>query len=142
RRGTASACGSVRMSELSGNTLNRTLKIELDEGRARTRDEAEELVKRHMLQVVVGRGVEESRTRQANLGMVLNCAPRAFVGAARVEVREEARLSLPWHDCLSISEVARRYGCSDAKETSDEFPTLVIGELDDEPAGSVVLHPT
>jgi hypothetical protein len=122
--------------------LHRTLKIELDEGRASTIAEAEELVASHILQLVVGDGVAESATRQAMLATILNCAPRAFIGGVRVVVADDCELAIPWHDGARISEVARRYGADIVSEISESYPTIGVGEVAEPPVGTIVLHPT
>ena len=68
------------MNILSRDELHRTTKLELDEGRAGTVDEAHEIVAGYVLQIDVGVGVGESETRQAMLVTAVNVAGRAFLG--------------------------------------------------------------
>ena len=68
------------MDTLSSDELHRTTKLELDEGRARTVDEAQEIMAGYVLQIDVGVGVSESETRQAMLLTAVNTAVRAFLG--------------------------------------------------------------
>ena len=76
------------MDILSRDELHRTVKLEMDEGRARTLDEAHEIVAGYVLQIDVGGGVSESETRQAMLVTAVNAASRAFLGGVRVRLHE------------------------------------------------------
>lgn len=130
------------MSRLDPDALHRTLKIEVDEGRAASLDEAAAIAASHVLQVVVGKDVGRSQTRQAMLVTVLNCAPRAFIGGVHVDLQHDDDLSLPWHEGMSISHAITHYGASGVDELRADYPTLVIGSSDVTPPGSVVLRPT
>lgn len=130
------------MNHLHRDTLHRTLKLELDESRASSLEEAEALAGRHVLQVVVGRGVAQSMTRQALLVTVLNTGPRAFIGGVRVCLLDDALLSIPWHCDLLLSAAIERYQASIVETLDDSYPTIVIGEADEDAVGSVVLYPT
>ena len=81
------------MVTLTSDELHRTTKLELDEGRARTVDEAQEIMAGYVLQIEVGLGVSDSETRQAMLLTAVNTAVRAF----------------PWR-CSSSSSRARAHG--------------------------------
>lgn len=130
------------MNDLHRDTLHRTLKLELDENRASSLEEAEALARRHVLQVVVGRGVAESMTRQALLVTILNTGPRAFIGDVRVCILDDALLSIAWHRDLRVSAAIERYQASIVETLDDSYPTIVIGETHGDANGSVVLHPT
>ena len=79
------------MDIISADELHRTTKLELDEGRARTVDEAQEIVAGYVLQIDVGIGISESETRQAMLLTAVNAAVRAFLGGVRVRLQENGR---------------------------------------------------
>ena len=84
------------MDTLNSDQLHRTIKLELDEGRARTVDEAQEIMASYVFQIDVGVGVGESETRQAMLLTAVNTAVRAFLGGVRVRLREHGRLGVSW----------------------------------------------
>ena len=72
------------MEQFNADTLDRTLKLDLDDGRARSVEEAYEIAAGYVLQVAVGRGVVASETSEALLMTVLNSGRRAFFGGVRV----------------------------------------------------------
>lgn len=61
--------------------LHRTVKLELDQGRAATVQQAEQLAGTYRLQIHVGADAADSPTRQAALLTAVNAAARAFLGA-------------------------------------------------------------
>ena len=82
------------MDLLSPDQLDRTTKLELDEGRARTLDEAHDIVASYVLQIDVGVGINESETRQAMLVTAVNAASRAFLGGVRVRLHENGPMGV------------------------------------------------
>jgi len=80
----------------AADTLGRTLKLELDSGRAQSRREAEEIVRGYVLQVDVGPGLTASRSRQIALLTVVNAARRAFPGGVHVRIADDPTMSIPW----------------------------------------------
>ena len=130
------------MNILSADELHRTTKLELDEGRARTFEEANEIVASYVLQINVGRGVTESETRQAMLLTAVNVASRAFLGGVRVRIQENGPMCAGWVKGMDISTAVRTYGGDIVESLDCEHPTLVIGNVDEQPVGSVVLHVT
>lgn len=130
------------MVTLSSDYLHRTTKLELDEGRARTIDEAQEIMTGYVLQIDVGVGVSGSETRQATLLTAVNTAVRAFLGGVRVRVREHGRMGVAWADGMDIATAVECYGGEIVESLDRDHPTLVVGHVKDQPAGSVVLHTT
>ena len=130
------------MDVLNPDYLNRTTKLELDEGRARSFDEAHEIVARYVLQIDVGSGIIGSETRQAMLLTTINAARRAFIGGVRVRLHERGRLSLKWAKGLDVAEVVETYGGEIVESLESAHPTLVIGNVDEQPPGSIVLYTT
>ena len=130
------------MNILSPDELHRTTKLELDEGRARTFEEANEIVASYVLQINVGGGVTESETRQAMLLTAVNVASRAFLGGVRVRIQDNGPMCVGWVKGMDISTAVRTYGGDIVESLDCEHPTLVIGNVDEQPVGSVVLHVT
>ncbi len=124
------------------DSLSRTVKLELDDGSATSLAEAEELARRHVLQIAVGSAVKQSVTRQAMLLTAINAGTRAFLGGVRVVGDLEWEIVTPWHQGATAVEVLRRYGATETAELDPALPTLVVGEFDDLPMGSVALHLT
>lgn len=130
------------MATLTSDDLHRTAKLELDEGRARTVDEAEEIVAGYVLQIDVGIGVSDSETRQAMLLTAVNTAARAFLGGVRVRLREHGRVAADWADGMEVATAVESFGGKVVESLARDHPTLVIGHVDARPVGSLVLHTT
>ena len=130
------------MDMVSRDELHRTTKLELDEGRALTLDEAREIVATYVLQVEVGIDVSESETRQAMLLTAVNVASRAFLGGVRVLLQENEQLSVEWAKGMDMAAAIEKYGGEIVESLDPSHPTLVIGDVQRKSVGSVVLHPT
>ena len=130
------------MDTLSSEQLHRTTKLELDEGRARTVDEAQEIMAGYVLQIDVGFGVSESETRQAMLLTTVNTAVRAFLGGVRVRLREHGRVAVSWADGMDMATAVETYGGEIVESLDRGHPTLVVGDVKEQPVGSLVLYGT
>ncbi len=130
------------MNGLSADELHRTAKIELDEGRARTIDEAYQIVSGYVLQIDVGGDVLESATRQAMLLTAVNAARRAFLGGVRVRLSDDGPMMARWAEGRGLAESVRAFGGTIVEALGDGHPTLVIGNVIEHPAGSIVLYAT
>ena len=130
------------MDILSRDELHRTTKLELDDGRARTLDEAHEIVAGYVLQIDVGIGVSESETRQAMLVTAVNVASRAFLGGVRVRLHENGPMGVGWVEGMDMATAVETYGGEIVESLDSEHPTLVIGNVEEKSVGSLVLHAT
>ena len=130
------------MDILSPDELHRTTKLELDEGRARTLGEALEIVTGYVLQVDVGAGVSESETRQAMLITAINAASRAFLGGVRVRLHDNGPMGVKWVEGMDIATAVETYGGEIVEFLDCEHPTLGIGNVVEQPPGSIVLRVT
>ena len=117
-------------------------KLELDEGRARTVDEAQEIMAGYVLQIDVGVGVSESETRQVMLLTAVNAAVRAFLGGVRVCLREHGRMGVAWADGMDMATAVESYGGEIVESLDRDHPTLVVGDVKVQSVGSFVLHIT
>ena len=130
------------MDILSPDDFHRTTKLELDEGRARTLDEAHDIVARYVLQIDVGADVSESETRQAMLLTAINAAGRAFLGGVRVRLHDNGPMGVGWVQGMDIATTVETYGGEIVESLDCEHPTLVIGNVVEQPPGSIVLRTT
>lgn len=112
--------------------LDRTGKLEIDDGRASTFEEAGAIVGGYRLAIIVGSGLEGSVTRQAMLVTALNAAPRAFKGGVFVRIRDDPRLSLPWVAGRRLSEIVPAMGATLVEELPDA-PTIALGDASTSP---------
>ena len=120
--------------------LDRTLKLEVDDGTADSFDEAERI--KYVLQIDVGGGVADSPTRQAMLLTAVNAGSRAFRGGVRVRLYDDARMQAQWAAGSRMSKAVKKFGGRVVSSLSPFYPTLVIGNRAAVPAGSIVLHAT
>ena len=130
------------MDGLNADELHRTTKLELDDGRARTVEEARAIMAGYVLQIEVGVGVGDSETRQAMLLTAVNAAARAFLGGVRVRLCEHGPVAVAWAAGMDIAAAVKSYGGEIVESLDVDHPTLVIGHVDERPAGSLVLHAT
>ena len=130
------------MNPYSSDTLDRTAKIEIDEERAATLEEADRLLASYILQIVVGESVSESATRQATLLTAVNAANRAFRGGVRVKFQEDGPTRIGWAMGYRIASAVKALGGEIVSQFDDSYPTLVIGNVAEMPRGSIVLRTT
>ena len=122
--------------------LHRTAKLELDQGRARTVEDAEALTATYVLQITVGRDVATSPTRQAMLLTAVNAGARAFRGGVRVHGGLEWKLSSGWGAGTCAAHVVTKLGGTVVDTLDDAHPTLAIGSSTSRAPGTIVLHLT
>jgi hypothetical protein len=115
------------MVAIDPEKLDRTQKLLLDTGDATTPEEAAEIFSRYVLQVDITPGGLEGPTAEAAFATILNASPRAFQGAVRVRLAEDATLKAGWLAGRSASEAIEAFGCERVTSLSDDFPTLVLG---------------
>jgi len=127
---------------ITGDDLHRTVKLELEEGRAHTVEEAEALAASYILQVVVGADIARSSTSQATLLTAVNAAARAFRGGVHVTGELDWAVTAGWGAGLAAADAVAYYGGRIVGDLSQDVPTLVIGTTATEAAGSVLIHPT
>ena len=130
------------MNTLGPDTLHRTLKLELDEGHARTVNDADRIVAGYVLQIDAGEGLIESATRQAMLLTAVNAGSRAFLGGVRVRIRQNGPARLRWAAGQCITKTVEEFGGTIVDSFDSEYPTLVIGEVAEKPPGRIVLYAT
>lgn len=119
-------------------SLDRTLKLEIDEGRASTFEEAAVIARGYLLAIMVGPGLANSTTRQAILATALNAAPRAFKGGVFVKIHDDPRFSIPWLAGRRLSEIVPQFGATLVEEMPDA-PTIALGDV---ATGGNVVWPT
>ena len=115
------------MIELDPNRLHRTVKVELDEGRATSLEEAREIAGRYVLQIDVADSVLASPTRQAMLLTAINAGRRAFLGGVQVRIGSDGPTNVRWAHGLSVREAVEFYGGAPVETLDVRFPTIVIG---------------
>jgi hypothetical protein len=124
------------------DTLNRTLKLEIDSGRAQSREEAAEIVRSYRLQIDIGPSMNASRARQAALLTAINTARRAFIGGVSVRVHDNPVLTTPWAQGKRLRDAVIALGGTIVDALDEQTITIVIGDTPKPPSETVLLHPT
>ena len=130
------------MNILDPDELHRTIKLELDEGRAQTFDGAREIVTRYVLQIDVGSGIVESETRQAMLLTAVNAGCRAFIGGVRVRLLDNGLMCVRWSEKKDVVASVESFGGEIVESIDHDHPTIVIGNVTEPPPGCIVLYCT
>ena len=129
------------MTTLNSDTLHRTLKLELDEGRVASLEEAQNLTRGYRLQIAAGPGIAGSPTRQAMLITAVSTGVRAFPGGVSVSTDADPVVEVPWGQGERLSAVLKSLGVSRATELDRNAPTILIGDSTSV-LGSVLICPT
>jgi hypothetical protein len=116
-------------------SLNRTVKLALDDGTAGSVEEAEQLFHSFDVQLVVGRDVQHSQALQAALVTLLNAAPRTFLGEVTVTGELSFRLDIGWWRGEALRDVAGRFGVA-CTRSLHRRPSILIGDC----AGTRIGH--
>lgn len=122
--------------------LHRTVKLELEEGRADTVEEAERLAATYVLQIFVAADVAASPTRQAVLLTAVNAGARAFRGGIRITGHLDWPMIGGWGAGRLAADVVGLLGGTIVDGLEDHYPTIVVGHHDEDVPGQVVIRPT
>jgi hypothetical protein len=125
--------------------LGRTFKLELDEGRAQTEEDARRLVATYRLGLRLGEGFEASPSATAAALTAINCAVRAFPGGVFVAADPAAVLTHGWGLGRPLSSVLASLGAQPVDHLPDDFGhVLSIAEPREATStpGPRVLYPT
>lgn len=120
-------------------TLNRTIKLAMDDGRVASYEEAQALFRSFRLRISVQPGFAVVPAAQAVVLTLLNAAPKTFLGGVELTGPLEERCTMAWFTGRTLGEIAQNFGVVAAKEAQDdEIPTIYIGEKKP-PAGEFCL---
>ena len=115
------------MSPIDRDHFHRTAKILADQGRVSDIADARRQLESLVLQVAVGRGIQEDLAAQAALFTVINAGKRAMLGGVRVVVEDDPELSLPWVRGDTQSEAVSTFGGVVVDRHHDDTPVLTVG---------------
>lgn len=126
------------------DTLDRTIKLDLDTGRAASIEAAKRLAGARVLQLVVGDGVANSPTSQAALLTIVNAGSRAFHGGVRITGNLDWEFTVRWAAGRSVTDALTRLGgtITAPDRLNSQHPTVTVGHTDQCPPGSVRLYTT
>ena len=109
------------------DSLNRLVKLAMDTGDAESLEEAEKLFMGYRLGVAAGDDVGRSRTHQAALLTIVNCARRCLLGGIEVEGIAGMNLLVPLLHYRSLEEAVAGLGGGVVRSVSSDVPLVVVG---------------
>lgn len=108
-------------------TLNRTMKLSMDEGIVGSYEEAQCLFGSFRLRVVVQPGFTAVPAAEAAVLTLLNAAPRTFLGGVALVGPLDERCTQAWFANMKLGEVAQQFGVVTSASTLDDVPTVYVG---------------
>ena len=130
---------------MNADEIGRTLKLEIDDGRAETEEDARQLVGTYRLGLRLGAGFEGSRTATAAALTAINAAVRAFPGGVFVDGDPDAVVVHGWGLGRSLATVVKALGANLVPDLPRDLKHIIaIGGPDDAgtPPGSRLLRAT
>jgi hypothetical protein len=122
------------MSEIiDSDTLHRTAKYFMDNGRAETHDEAMGLLRRFGLTICVGSEIAGSIDQQAALLTLINLARRTFLAGVDVIGVPAAPSITPLAVNQSLRQAVKELGGNLVEESKQEWPSALIGNVESRP---------
>lgn len=109
-------------------TLNRTMKLAMDEGRVGSYEEAKTLFDSFRLRIQVQPGFSFSLAAEATVLTLLNAAPKTFLGGVELIGPLQERCSRAWFAGKTLGEVAKQYGVAIGTDNSDSVPIICVGD--------------
>jgi len=109
-------------------TLNRTMKLAMDEGMVGSYEEAQYLFASFKLRIRVQAGFTAVPAGEAAVLTLLNAAPKTFLGGVELVGPLEERCTRAWFEGMKLGEVAQHFGVTTATSAVDDVPTIYIGD--------------
>ena len=130
------------MDAVRPDVLDRTVKLEIDEGRAGSVADAERMAGEYVLRIDAGADAAASETHQAALLTAVNAGVRAFRGGVEVCLREDGPALAPWAEGEPLSAAVRRFGGAIVRRPKPGLPALLIGDAPAAAPARVALRAT
>lgn len=110
------------------DTLNRTMKLALDDGRVSSYEQAQELFSSFRLRISVQPGFTGSPAAEAAVLTLLNAAPRTFLGGVELVGRLGEQCTQAWFNGKALGEVAEKFGVATSVVDQGVPATIHVGE--------------
>lgn len=114
-------------------TLNRTIKLAMDEGRVGSYEEALALFSSFKLRIVVKPGFSATPEIEACVLTLLNTAPRTFLGGVELVGPLKEQCTKAWFAGETLGDVATKLGVSTTLDEMGDTPTIHTGGGEAEP---------
>ena len=108
-------------------SLNRTIKLAMDEGRVQSYQEAVELFRSFRIRVLVAPGFSSIRGVEAAVLTLLRAGPKTFLGGVELIGPIDERCTLAWFAGKSLGDVAVECGVSVGQNADVYMPTICVG---------------
>ena len=112
------------------DSLHRTAKYFMDNGRAHTHEDAMALLHRFGLTVLVGQEIACSVHQQAALLTLINVASRTLLGGVEVVGLPDVASLTPLAHGRSLGQAVCEYGGHTVAEVRPEWPSALIGDIE------------
>jgi hypothetical protein len=109
-------------------TLNRTMKLALDDGRVNSYEEAQTLFNSFKLRIHVHPGFSMVPAAQAAVLTLLAAAPRTFLGGVELVGPFDERCTMAWFPGTTLGHVAEQFGVAIAPIGPSNRPTIYLGD--------------
>jgi ThiF family protein len=108
-------------------SLNRTVKLAMDEGRAASLEEAQALFAGFQLRIHIPTGALQSPAIEAAALTLIHAAPKTFHGGVEVTGDTGQTCSLAWFAGRPLSEIASAAGCAPSGALAPHAATICLG---------------
>lgn len=108
-------------------TLNRTIKLAMDEGRVKSYQDAVALFGSFRLRLTVSPEFSSSAGEQAAVLTLLRAAPKTFLGGVELVGPLEERCSMAWYAGKPLGDVALACGVNIKSSADPRIPTIHVG---------------
>lgn len=109
-------------------TLNRTMKLAMDEGRVSSYEEAQTLFGSFRLRIHVQPGFSAVPAAEAAAITLLNAAPKTFLGGVELVGPLHEQCTRAWFAGKALGDVAKQFGVATAAGGSGDAPTIHVGD--------------
>ena len=109
-------------------TLNRTVKLAMDEGRVASYEEAQALFASFRLRIRVEKGFTSCPAAEAAVLTLLKAAPKTILGGVELEGAREEQCTLAWYAGMPLAQVCQLMGVETTSVAADfDIPILQVG---------------
>ncbi|WP_080413641.1 ThiF family adenylyltransferase [Burkholderia ubonensis] len=116
-------------------TLNRTMKLAMDDGRAGSYEDAKALFESFKLRIHVQPGFAAVPAAQAAVLTMLNAAPKTFLGGVELMGAVQEQCTMAWFAGQTLGKVAQSFGAIVAEGLDEwEGSTIYVGDYEVLPA--------
>lgn len=132
-------CRTVELKvdeSVTHETLHRTAKYFMDNGRAASHGQAMEMLRGFGIYIEAGPEVAGSRDHQVALLTLVNAARRTFLGGVHVVATPKSRLLAPLASARTVDHAVALLGGTTVEHRTRDWPVALIGSTDSDPGAT------